>query len=268
MRFYYFRPSEILARHIRYYWVLEADAHEKEVCERVIPTGNIQFMFHYGNPFIIKNDIRPFRQPRSFVSGISSHYADVATCGESGVIAVAFYPHGACHFLNFPLMEIENVSMDMSALFSRQTREIEERLYTAPSLKDRVRIIEQFLLNRYHPVRENDLLMIKKGFELIHKSRGQIHVSRLSDELFVTGKSLERKFTALVGKTPKQFIRIVRFQEVIRSMSSPRCTNLTQLAYENGYFDQAHFVKDFKDLSGYTPKEFAALGPCNADYFE
>jgi AraC-like DNA-binding protein len=40
------------------------------------------------------------------------------------------------------------------------------------------------------------------------------------------------------------------------------------LAYENGYFDQAHFIKDFKSLSGYSPKEFLALGPCRADYFE
>jgi AraC-like DNA-binding protein len=76
------------------------------------------------------------------------------------------------------------------------------------------------------------------------------------------------KFSSYLGKTPKQFIRIVRFQSVIQNLSCAGPKDLTRFTYDNGYFDQAHFIKDFKNLSGYTPKEFLALGPCHADYFE
>lgn len=268
MHFQFVKPSGFLCQYIKHYWILEAEDSDGEVCERVIPTGNIELMFHYKKTFVIKTAGQTSKQPRSLVSGISSNFSDVTTCGESGVIAVTFYPHGASHFLSFPLSEIENASIDLSDVFNSKVKEVEEQVCTVNSLVERIGIIERFLLKCFKPVNNNDLLLIKKGVALINQSKGQINASELSVKLLYTNKSLERKFSALLGKTPKQFIRIVRFQGVIQSFSNQRNKYLTQLAYENGYFDQAHFVKDFKALSGYTPKEFFALGPCQADYFE
>lgn len=266
MRFQYIKPTGFLSQYIRYYWVLEAEDSEGEICERVIPTGNIEWMFHYRKTFVVK-DKEPVYQPQSMVSGINSNFFDVATRGESGVIAVTFYPHGASNFLRFPLSEIENASIKLEDIFNAAGKETEERICMASSLTERIKIIENFLLRCFNPIRDNDLLLIKTGVELVNQSKGQISTSELSQKLCLTNKSLERKFSALLGKTPKQFIRIVRFQRVIQSFSSPGNKQLTYMAYENGYFDQAHFVKDFKALSGYTPKEFLALGHCNADYF-
>jgi AraC-like DNA-binding protein len=268
MRFQFIKPTGFLAQYIRHYWILEAEDSDGEICERVIPTGNIQWMFHYKKTFVIKNSGKLVKQPRSLVSGISSNFSDVATCGESGVIAVTFYPHGASHFLNFPLSEIENASIDLEDIFNTKVKPIEEQICTVNTLAERIGIIERFLLNCFKPINNNDFLLIKKGVALINQRKGQINASELAGMLLYTNKSLERKFSALLGKTPKQFIRIVRFQRIIQSFSIPGNKHLTQLAYENGYFDQAHFVKDFKSLSGYTPKEFIALGPCQADYFE
>ena len=240
MRFQYIKPTGLLARYIRHYWVLETDDSEGEICERVIPTGNVEWMFHYRKTFVVKDKV-PVYQPQSMVSGINSNFFDVATRGESGVIAVTFYPYGSANFLRFPLSEIENSSINLEDIFNTTGKETEEQICLAHSQAERIAIIEKFLLRCFNPVKNNDLL---------------------------TNKSLERKFYALLGKTPKQFIRIVRFQRVIQNLSRPGDKYLTRMAYENGYFDQAHFVKDFKSLSGYTPKEFLALGSCNADYFE
>jgi AraC-like DNA-binding protein len=268
MRFQFIKPGPFLSQYIKHYWVLEAEDSEGEVCERVIPTGNIELMFHYRKTFVIKTPEQPVFQPRSLVSGISSYYSDVATCGESGVIAVTFYPHGASHFFDFPLMEIENASIDLGDIFNLKIKEIEEQICTTNSLHERIRIIEKFLISCYKPINNNNELLIKQGVGIINQSKGQINALDLSRKLLLTKKSLERKFSEFLGKTPKQFIRIVRFQGIIQSLSAPGNKYLTQLAYENGYFDQAHFVKDFKKLSGYTPKEFSDLGPCRADYFE
>lgn len=266
MRFQYIKPTGLLARHIRYYWILETDDSEGEICERVIPTGNIEWMFHYRKTFVVKNKV-PVYQPQSMVSGINSNFFDVATRGESGVIAVTFYPHGAANFLRFPLSEIEDTSINLEDIFNIAGKETEEQICLARSQAERIAVIEKFLLRCFNPVKDNDFRFIKKGVELVNQAKGQISASELSQKLLLTNKSLERKFSALLGKTPKQFIRIVRFQGVIQSFLNPENKQLTRLAYENGYFDQAHFVKDFKALSGYTPKEFLALGPCNTDYF-
>jgi AraC-like DNA-binding protein len=268
MHFLYIKPSVSLARFIKHYWILEADDSEGEVCERVIPTGNIEWMFHYKNTFVVKNPEQVVAQPRSLVSGISSNYSDIATRGESGVIAVTFYPHGASHFLNFPLSEIEDTSVDLRNIYNARVKEVEERICEANSLTERIILIERLLLECFKPIPGNDLLLIQKAVEIINRSKGQINASELSKKLLYTNKSLERKFSTLLGKTPKQFIRIVRFQGIIQTFYNPQNKRLTQFAYDNGYFDQAHFIKDFKSLSGYTPREFLSLGPCHADYFE
>ena len=268
MNFQYIRPSGFLAQYIRHYWILEAEASDGEVCERVIPTGNIEWMFHYRNPFFVKNSGEQIAQPRSLASGISCNYIDVATRGESGVIAVTFLPGGASHFLRFPLSDLEDSSVSLSDIFNSRIKETEERFCIACSNEERIKIIEQFLMDCFKPAKRNDLLLIENCVEIITQSRGQIRSSDLSKKLSVTNKSLERKFSSYLGKTPKQFIRIVRFQSVIQNLSCAGPKDLTRFTYDNGYFDQAHFIKDFKSLSGYTPREFLALGPCHADYFE
>jgi AraC-like DNA-binding protein len=269
VRFQFFRPTGILANFIKHYWVLEAQAWEGEISERVIPTGNIELMFHYGKPFHMKvNDKLISEQPQSFISGISSNYADVTTKGETGVIAVTFFPYGACNFFKFPLQEVENTNVSLTDIFSSQFRYVEEKICTIPSLTQKIETIEQFLLECLFPAPHSDVAFLRHSISLIDKRKGLISAAELSEHLFVSNKSLERKFGLLIGKTPKQFTKIVRFQETIRRLSSNRKIQLTELAYENGYFDQAHFIKDFKTLSGYTPREFMNLGPCRSDYFE
>jgi len=88
----------------------------------------------------------------------------------------------------------------------------------------------------------------------------------LASKLAVTSRNLERKFASLVGKSPKQFIRIVRFQEVMNGIIHQKPNYLTEYAFNNGYFDQSHFIHEFKTLSGYTPSEFVKLCPCREDW--
>jgi AraC-like DNA-binding protein len=268
MRFQIIKPTGILAQFIKYYWVMEKSSLEDDVCERVIPTGNIDLMFHYKNCFKVKcSDNNTYNQAFSFISGISNSYADVTTNGETGLICVSFYPFGAYNFFNFPLLEIENQNISLDCIIGSESKEICERLCVAQSLNDRIAIIEDFLHGRLSETGERDSLLIKTGIGLINQSKGQINTTCLSEKLSVTPKTLERKFSAMVGKTPKQFIKIVRFQNVINTFSIANSMNLTEIAYANGFFDQSHFIKDFKSFSGYTPKDFFANHQCKSDYF-
>jgi AraC-like DNA-binding protein len=94
------------------------------------------------------------------------------------------------------------------------------------------------------------------GIRLIQQSRGQLSSAALSEKLSVTTKSLERKFSEYIGKTPKQFIRLIRFQAALADLGSTSQISFTEYAYRNGYFDQAHFIKEFKSFTGFTPREF------------
>ncbi|NLD99483.1 MAG: AraC family transcriptional regulator [Fibrobacter sp.] len=240
---------------------MESDCFESDVLERVIPTENIQLMFHYRNPFLVYDQNTTFKkQPRSIISGLSNSFTDVSTCGEAGVVFVSFYPAGACHFFNFPLSEIENQSIDMTSI-TKDVSLVEELLFTAHTVKQKISVIEKFLLDRYTPVPVHDSLLVQKGVRLIKESKGNVHAASLADQLATTPKTLERKFSHYLGKTTKQMIKLFRFQGVLEDFSTNKTLNLADHAVNNGYFDQSHFIHDFKKFCGYTPGEFVSRYP-------
>lgn len=262
------KPSVLLANFVRYYWVLESDTTDGFVTERVVPNGAVELMFHYKNPFkcLISDQIEK-KQPQSFISGLSNTYSDVTTQGESGMISVSFYPFGACNFFRFPMNETEDKDISLESVIGNRANIISQQLYDAGSIAERVKIIENFLLKQYKEIRTEDFRLINKAVSLINQNRGQLQSANLSGLLAITPKSLERKFISLVGKSPKQFSKIVRFQSIIDTVSKGHCENFTQIALEYGYYDQAHFNKDFKSFSGLTPLDFFRNYPCSSDYF-
>ena len=269
MKFQIVQPSGFLKNYIKNYCFMESDIYDTDVMERVIPTENIQIMFHYKNPFVVIHSNKSvIKQPRSIISGLSDNYSDVSTAGETGVVFISFHPTGACHFFNFPLSEIENLSVDMTDLFNSEKRKIEKLLYFKETIKDKVTVIENFLMRRYAPIPSHDGLLIQKGVEIVKNFKGQTNAKFLSDSLYTSPKTLERKFAKYLGKTTKQLIKLIRFQEVLHNFSCANELSLTEHAHYNGYFDQSHFIHDFKSFTGYTPKEFSAKYPdfnINAD---
>jgi AraC-like DNA-binding protein len=258
----YIKPSGILAEFIHYYWVLEIEASEGEVGERVIPTGNIQMMFHYKNPFLCTSAKEHIVQPRTFMSGLSCEWADAIACGDSGVIGVVFFPSGTCNFFDFPLCHLENSTVSLYDIDGGKANLVEDKINSASSLKERVAAVEDYLFSRLKPIDAIGLRLIKNIVGRILQKRGQVTAADLSKMLFLSEKSLERKCSSFIGISPKQFIRIVRFQETIKGLAHADKKLLTEASCENGFFDQAHFIKDFKALSGYTPREFLRRYPC------
>lgn len=262
MEFKFVEPSGFLKLYIKHYCFMESVKPETDICERVIPLDYVQLMFHYKSPFVVLHaDNLVTHQPQSIISGLSNSFSDVSTFGETGVIFVAFHPVGACCFFDFPLSEIENLSVDMADIFSKEIKQVEEQLYLKKSIGERVKVIENFLLKRFSPIPSYNHSLLKAGVQIIKQSRGQMTATMLSDKLSTTQKNLERKFSAYLGKTPKQFIKLVRFHATIADITSDKNINLTEYAYRNGYFDQSHFIKDFKTYSGYTPKDFVDKYP-------
>jgi AraC-like DNA-binding protein len=241
---------------------MESDIHDGNIVERVIPTESVQLMFHYKNPFVVYHPKDSTRhQPRSIVSGLSDSFSDVSTNGEAGVVFVSFYPAGACYFFDFPLSEIENQSIDLSEIFKTEINRVEELLYFAKTTREKINVIENFLSERFSPIPKYDSLLVQKGINIINNCKGRTNAASVAGLLSTTPKTLERKFSRYLGKTTKQIIKLIRFQGVLHDFSVHKNISLTERAYNNGYFDQSHFIRDFKTFSGYTPGEFVKNFP-------
>jgi AraC-like DNA-binding protein len=118
-----------------------------------------------------------------------------------------------------------------------------------------VKALEEFLIQR-EQLRTSPKL-IQTAAKLLHHTRGEYRVADLADNCQVSARQLERGFQRVVDTSPKLFARILRFEKTQRRLMFDPDVDLTELAHECGYFDQAHFIKEFRAFTGKTPKQYA-----------
>ena len=174
--------------------------------------------------------------------------------GNTGMILVIFKPHGLRAFFNFPVSELLNENISFSDLIKDKAGELEDKLLNSRNNKQRIAYLEKYLSDRL--VFNRDFDRIDYAIKLIDRHKGLIKTSRLSEEVCLGIKQFERIFTMYVGLNPKKFSGITRFQNVIQMKNKSKNSNMYQLAFGNGYYDQSHFIHDFKSLTGLTPREF------------
>ena len=146
-----------------------------------------------------------------------------------------------------------NLSISLEERFDKNSiSAVEEKLATASSDNQRIKIVEDFFISQLN-VTATDKLVIE-AVKLIYQSKGTIRIKELNDRLFISQSPFEKRFRKVVGTSPKKFASIVRFNAVLNNLNNTK--SLAQLCYENNFFDQAHFIKDFKQFTGDTPDNF------------
>lgn len=256
MNYQTFEPCHDLKTLVKCYWTLESLKEKSPEKQTIVPDGCIEMIFHYRDVYkqYIENG-KSIIQPRCFVIGQLTRPLVIKPTGETGIFSVRFHPNGFLPFATVPIKETENTAVSMEKLFGKDGLEIEKEILNANSTFDRIKLIETFLFNRLTDTETIDLI-VKSTVETILTANGQLSVNELSEQLNINRRQLVRKFSSAIGLSPKQLSKTIRLQATLKMLLNKKFTSLTALAYENEYYDQAHFIRDFKELTGYTPKEF------------
>ncbi len=256
MNYQTFEPNQDLTTLIKCYWILESPKEETPEKQTIVPDGCMEMIFHYGDLYkqYIENG-NSIIQPRCFVIGQLTRPLEIEPAGETGIFSVRFHPNGFLPFATIPIRAMENTAVSLEKLFGQYGQEIEQKILTANSTSDRIKLIETFLLNRLTDTETVDRI-VKSTVETILAAKGQLSVDELSKQTNINRRQLERKFSSIIGLSPKQLSKTIRLQATLNMLLNKKFTSLTALAYENEYYDQAHFIKDFKEFTGFTPKEF------------
>ncbi|MCE3294877.1 MAG: transcriptional regulator, AraC family [Crocinitomicaceae bacterium] len=253
-----YEVCEELSPLVKCFWSLEAPASDITEKQRIVPDGCMELIFHYGDLYCqFREDGSSFEQPRAFVFGQITTPLEIAATGKTGILAARFYPDGFDPLATIPIRDMENTAVSLEKLFGKEGIELEEKVLAAADNTVRIQLIEAFLLGRLQSSEAIDRVS-RSCVEVLLQLKGQISVDELSDQLNVNRRQLERKLSAAIGLSPKQLSKIIRLQATLKMLENGQFTNLTELAYENGYFDQAHFIKDFKEFTGMSPKQFYA----------
>ena len=172
--------------------------------------------------------------------------------GSVGMLAVVFYPYALRAFFPNPISEFTNQSLPLDTIFPAEIKELQERIIEADGVYSRILLIEFFLLSRLSI--PNDFSLAREAVNIITGVNGQLTVSDVARQLDISKRQLERIFLKTVGISPKKFGRIARLNTSIKLFE--RATSLTTLAYEAGYFDPSHLIRDFREFTGLSPKAF------------
>ena len=247
-----------LVPYIKCIWSVESDrAIYDAPRERILPDRCVELVFHFEDPFQTHfADGGSASQPRSFVVGQMRRFLEIEPAGRIGLIAIRFHAHGAYRFFSPPLREITNGVVDLRNVWKKRGSEWTERVALARRASDRLRLLEDALLESLRRHDRHDRT-VDRCLHRIDVSHGEMSVAELASELGLSNRQLTRRFENAVGLGPKEFARISRFLRAVRSLSKrPGCT-LTETALDCGYFDQAHFNHEFREFAGMTPGEFS-----------
>ncbi len=250
------KPTGILSKYINNYFIVETDNSEDYLPnERVYPCGYATLVFHYGSPSIFqKKDSSKNIEPNLVICGQQTSYYDLSLSGKTGMILIVFRPHGVKSFFNFPITELLNENLSLHDLINNETIELEDKLFNSPNNRQRITHLENFLIKRL--IHNDEFERVEYALEIIENSKGQIKAQVIAHEVCLGIKQFERTFSKYVGINPKKYASIVRFQNVIQMRRKHDNSSMFQLAFDNGYYDHAHFIHDFKSFTGLSPKEF------------
>jgi AraC-like DNA-binding protein len=254
VKYHEYRPHPALADTVACFWIHEA-THPTPVQQDITPDGCVELIFNFGDPYLLLTTTTPTPLPPEIIVGFQDKTMPILVHGTVRVVAARLFAWGARALLLDNVHSLTNkviaLGPDWDALVPRLKCQVMQGAY-----EQAVATLEEFLI-RQALVRNYDPKLIQTAAKLLHHTRGEYRIAELADYCHMSVRQLQRGFREVVGASPKLFARTVRFREAQRRIMFDPDLELTALAHECGYFDQSHFIKDFKEFAGQTPAEHA-----------
>lgn len=251
-----FPPHPDLSAFVKCFWTLTVPAGNEAPRQRVLPDGCIELFFIMGD------DIRRFVsekafiiQPRAMVLGQITEPYFIQPAGHVDTFAVRFYPYGFANFIALPIHQLANKETPLEQLFGAEAATLTEHIIHADGTLHRIQIMEDFLMKRMNS-QSTINTVVKATVDALLQKKGSTSIHSILEVNLSKRRQLERNFLKQIGISPKQLGKVIRLQAVLKMLLNEQPGHLTNIAYERDYHDQAHFIKDFKEFTGVSPKYF------------
>ncbi|QEC44293.1 helix-turn-helix transcriptional regulator [Pseudobacter ginsenosidimutans] len=247
-------PSPHIAHIVKHYLVLKAGGHGDSV-HRLFADGNTGIVFNLAAASL-KSSSDAASMHSCWLYGQLNSFRDLTLSGSIHWVIVVLQPYGAYHLWNVPATEWKDSFFPAQEVLGNAVENIGSRLQQAASVSDCIGLLNAWLFRISEKMKQPDPLMLQ-AIQQIRAGKGSLPVHVLLKQLQVNERMLERKFKLNTGVTPKQYSGIVRMNASARKLKQLQYKeSLTAIAYENNYFDQAHFIKDFRKYTGITPWQY------------
>jgi AraC-like DNA-binding protein len=245
-----FTPCALLQPYIKGYLIIES---EEGMVNTILPDTSIIMAFRFRGKVGYSKDNEQGALPRSVISGLRKSALTVTYSQKTSNLLVIFKEAAASAFFKEPMHELFSQSVSLDCIIQRSlVNKIEEQLEESHDHLQCIAIVEHFLISRLHEPKQD--LFIQKAVQSIQLSKGDIRINEFMAGIPLSRDAFEKRFRKATGTTPKRFSSIIRLTTLIDSLHPD--SSLTDVALTAGYFDQSHFIKDFRAFTGVLPHDF------------
>ncbi|AGA79886.1 AraC family transcriptional regulator [Echinicola vietnamensis] len=254
-----YEPHIDLKSLVSCYWTLEVPMQNEPQKQRIVPDGCIEMAFILGDDIKRYTSENKFiLQPRAMVLGQTVEPFFIEPTGFVKTFAIRFYPYGFANFVYKPIPNLVNKETPLNQLFEVETvTDLEQKIIKAKNTEERINIIEKFLLDKLNDEKTINAI-VKNTVDSLLSTNGKASITSIFKDEPSKRRQLERNFKKQIGLSPKKLGKLIRLQTALKMLLNQQSENLTDIAHNSEYFDQAHFIKDFREFTGINPKEFIA----------
>ncbi len=223
------------------------------------PGGYFELIFQINGEFKQKttNTEEWKSRPKYFVGGLHQEsYFIKPEQKKSQIISVQFKPNCSKYFIPDKLHLYKNRITNLKETYKVDSIRSLNRLHEKDSIQNDLKTIESFLKGIY---RKHSKSPIDKALTQIILNNGFVNINNLAKSAFLSNSQFRKRFNEEVGMSPKEYSKIMRIKFISRLLKGDLGINLTELTYKLGYFDQSHFIKDFKSVTGLSPMKFMKM---------
>jgi AraC-like DNA-binding protein len=246
----------LLKNYIKFFWELRIE--QMHLNHKLIPQRNINLRFNLSEtPQLFSLEGNDHLLEDVYFSGLQDHFtnAHLKLNGKVNMLGVCFYPEGFYPFLQIPVSEIRNQLLGASEVGFKLAKSISERLKEASDVASRLDILEKELVMML--MRCNDTPeKFSQIFRTLGNNENSVRITDFCKHNNISIRKLERMYNKYVGVSASTFSTLNRFHNSLNRLLDQDFSKLSDLAFDHGYFDQMHFIKEFKRFTGNTPKSF------------
>lgn len=254
-------PGPPLGHFIRFFYYYEGVPADHKV-DRFLPNGDTEILidFHDTPQFIYDNDTLKEIQSCHHVwaSGVRTEPITIPAGNNASMMVIMFRKGAAAPFFPFPMDEISDCVFDADLIWGSGFGELREVLLSEKDIRKRFALVEGFLLGRFQD-RFAENACVDFAIGEMNRRPDALSIARMNGQIGYSQKHFTEMFRRRVGVTPKAYLKIMRFQHAIKRIAETADIDWAAMAAECGFYDQSHFINDFKHFSGFTPEQYSRI---------
>ena len=251
------RPGKELGEYVKCYYLYESET-DIPYTDKAFATGCVEIMFNLGGgKWQTEIDGGFITTPSIELWGQIIQPLTFKSLGKNTMFGIRFFPHTVSLFLRENVQQFNSRVSNLNDVMDNSVAALHGKLLETATLTRRVEVVESFLLQRLSlsGKQQERVQLIGEIIKELKQEDFFDNIENVASRYGITSRYLQKLFLQYTGLTPKLFSKINRFQNSLLLVSK-QDESLTSIAYECGYFDQSHFIREFKSFTGLTPSEF------------